>query len=63
MELDSKYYTISITVEELLKYIPSNIWENVQGKLLIVANKEYATNFKNIDFVDSEGKLSFGVFD
>lgn len=61
MELTSKYFNIDLTVSELIKLIPSKTWDSIESQILTNAKKEYSEAFTDISFVDSEGKISFGV--
>ena len=61
MELTSKYFSVDLTLSELIKLIPNSTWDKIESQILLNAKKEYAEAFTDISFVDSEGKISFGV--
>lgn len=64
INLDSKYYNISIDTHELIARLPDGVWTKIEEQLLKNAKEEYGVPFTGIDFIDQEGdKILFGVYE
>ena len=62
MELESKYYSLNIDTEELIRLIPEKAWNKIEQKILQKAIDEYHIPFTSVDYYDQEDdKISFGV--
>ena len=64
INLDSKFFTISINTHELIERLPDGVWDKIEQQLLKNAKEEYGVAFTGIDYIDQqEDKIIFGVYD
>ena len=64
INLESKFYTISIDTHELIARLPDGVWTKIEKQLLENAKQEYGLPFTGIDYIDQDGdKITFGVYD
>ena len=64
INLDSKFYTISINTHELIERLPDGVWDKIEEQLLKNAKEEFGIAFTGIDYIDQqEDKIIFGVYD
>lgn len=64
IDLESKFYTISIDTHELIERLPDGVWTKIEKQLLENAKAEYGIAFTGIDYIDQQGdKIIFGVYD
>jgi len=61
MELESKWFSIKMTTDEILKLIPDDAWEKVEKLIRLQAGKEYSEKFNNIDLYEHSGTFEFGL--
>jgi hypothetical protein len=63
MEKTGEFFNIQLTLDELIKFIPSKTWESMQQDVLNEANTKYKKKFDSISWNDSEGTIDFGISD